>query len=862
MKINKFFSSFIAGGVLFTTLHAIEFDTVKTTGFPSGEYADLDNDGDMDLIAEKSNTEIIIVEQLADNIFSEKGALTLTSESDGSSYLADISVGDLNNDGKLDILTAGARNSGGPNMIFMNENNTGLTFHSTTDNLSSTNNLDLYAYKSTTGDFNGDSNLDAIWSLADGMQILFGKGDGTFSSNQFEEISSPRTGQRPIVSDIDGDGDLDIITISAISWQKSYQGAVYVSLNDGAGTFSKLNIESVPEYDNVNPMAIEVGDFNNDGKEDFIFSNNAQLNEVDRRGLVVALRTSENGEAPTYSYLDISTGSTNYANFIDVADVNNDGWDDIVFSLAEKGMKIFLNNKDNTFTTAYTFDGNFHKSELKDMNGDGLIDVISYDKFYLQVRNLSLSLATIDENKEINTTIGTLSSSGMVPALSYSLSCSTPGVDDANFFILEDTLKSSVSFDYESKSSYAICVRVTGSDAKVFDKNLTITVKNTNDAPTSQDLNITMDEDTSITFELNDFNFTDVDKGANLHSIFITRLPTAGSLKFSGEDVILNQEILDVNITNLTFTPVANAFGIPYDSFGFKVNDGEANSTNEYNATINVNNVAEPTIPTPESTPTIPESDTGQLVDSTADELETGVELGEAVESEESIILSFTDEDGTPSQVVIPKLEDTTINTVYSDEAIEFTVDGENGEQAVASYNNNGTTEHVVSVDNKETVAIFYLPGAKVEFTQEGGVQTSLSLDTQDGQKLEVIIVATAEGFSQNSITNANGVNTKADSNILGTQTVVQEDGKVVVDTPTVETEAGNLITTKTTLDANGNAVVSAVRTLPDGTKEEVALGGYPEGSQVNIQEKDGAVIVEVITTLGTQSFTLRSGRR
>ena len=395
------------------------------------------------------------------------------------------------------------------------------------------------------------------------------------------------------------------------------------------------------------------------------------------------------------------------------------------------------------------------------------------------------------------------------------------------------------------------------------DKNATrsfdVNVTALNDLPTSSDLNITMAEDTSKTFAVNDFNFTDVDIGDMLDSIYITSLESNGTLTYNGIDVTLNQHIAD--ITKLKFTPDANAFASPYATFDFIINDGDANSTASYTATINVTDVAETVTPTPTPTPepTQTPEDNSQLLFSEAGDLDTGVILGESQEGDESIILTFTDEDGTPSQVEIPKVQDRTINTLYNDGAIEFTLDGE---QAVASYNNNGTTEHSMLVDNKETIAISYIPGATVEFTYDGGVQSSISLDTSDGKKSDVVLLATPSGHSLNSVTPEGAEPTSADSSIPGTQTVLGADGKVVVDTPVVVSSLGNEITTQTTLDTDGNAVVSAVRTLPDGTVEQVPLGSYTQGSEVTIQELDGAVVVEVITSIGTERFTLRSGRR
>ncbi|WP_278465664.1 Ig-like domain-containing protein [Gimesia maris] len=121
---------------------------------------------------------------------------------------------------------------------------------------------------------------------------------------------------------------------------------------------------------------------------------------------------------------------------------------------------------------------------------------------------------------------------------------------------------------------------------------MTVNVNGTNDAPVATDSTITMSEDATYTFTSVDFNFSDID-GDTLASVRITTLETVGALQLSGVDVALNQVIsrADIDGGNLTFTPVANASGSGYDSFGFSVNDGTADSLATYTMTVDVTSV-------------------------------------------------------------------------------------------------------------------------------------------------------------------------------------------------------------------------------------------------------------------------------
>ena len=121
---------------------------------------------------------------------------------------------------------------------------------------------------------------------------------------------------------------------------------------------------------------------------------------------------------------------------------------------------------------------------------------------------------------------------------------------------------------------------------------MSIDVVAVNDAPTAANNTVSTNEDTDYVFSAVDFNFSDVD-GDALASIQVTALETVGALKLNGTDVTLNQVIskADIDAGLLIFTPLANANGIGYDSFGFTVNDGTVDSASSYTITIDVNAV-------------------------------------------------------------------------------------------------------------------------------------------------------------------------------------------------------------------------------------------------------------------------------
>jgi VCBS repeat-containing protein len=98
---------------------------------------------------------------------------------------------------------------------------------------------------------------------------------------------------------------------------------------------------------------------------------------------------------------------------------------------------------------------------------------------------LALSNAELNENEPAGTEIGALSSTDedVGDTFTYSLVSGGGSTDNGSFEISGNKLKAKESFNFEAKSSYSIRVRTTDSGGKTFEKELTVTVLNVNDAP-------------------------------------------------------------------------------------------------------------------------------------------------------------------------------------------------------------------------------------------------------------------------------------------------------------------------------------------------------------------------------------------
>ncbi len=116
----------------------------------------------------------------------------------------------------------------------------------------------------------------------------------------------------------------------------------------------------------------------------------------------------------------------------------------------------------------------------------------------------------------------------------------------------------------------------------------TLYVLTPNSLPSSIDTSVTTFVNIPYFFNTDDFAFTDPDDGDIFENILITSIEQVGYLLWDGAHVYEGDIIPFDEINNITFTPLTDELGSPYDAFQFKVGDGEAFSDESYTMTINV----------------------------------------------------------------------------------------------------------------------------------------------------------------------------------------------------------------------------------------------------------------------------------
>jgi gliding motility-associated-like protein len=101
--------------------------------------------------------------------------------------------------------------------------------------------------------------------------------------------------------------------------------------------------------------------------------------------------------------------------------------------------------------------------------------------------NITLSSAAVAENAASGTSVATLSATDADAGdtFTFALVSGTGSTDNASFTITGSTLNTAAVFDFETKTSYSVLVRVTDAGGLTFEKAFTISVTNVNEAPTN-----------------------------------------------------------------------------------------------------------------------------------------------------------------------------------------------------------------------------------------------------------------------------------------------------------------------------------------------------------------------------------------
>jgi len=303
----------------------------------------VNGDGYPDIVAFDAGNNAILVYINKSGVFSTPTALSIN---DGS--VSSIAVGDVNGDGKVDIVTIASN--------FLSQTQSSVT-----------------------------------------VETYLGVGDGTFTlptTALIQTIMVNAQVQFPqnlgiTLGDVNKDGKLDIAALfEERTSQTDGQIVATIGIGKGDGTFGALNVtnpisvpvSSTPFYI-VSSAGVQIVDLNGDGNADLaIDTNSAGQDSL----LVVALGNGSGGFSTP-----VQTVGFSGSNQIVYADVTGDGIPDAIQTSGL--LNIWTGNGDGTFN-AYSYGSSYNEDSgasqsltLADYNGDGNVDIAQLGSDYKQL---------------------------------------------------------------------------------------------------------------------------------------------------------------------------------------------------------------------------------------------------------------------------------------------------------------------------------------------------------------------------------------------------------------------------------------------------------------------------------------------
>ncbi|MBI3845179.1 MAG: VCBS repeat-containing protein [Planctomycetes bacterium] len=336
---------------------------------------DLDGDGLLDIVCANGRGDCLsIFLQLADGAFPSSPSTNLVLPT-GSSPVG-VAVADVNADGKLDVISANQRSDNVT--IFLQQSTVPGEFEQPGMSLGNRA-LTRGASAVAAADVDGDGNIDVVVAntVGNNVAVFFQTLPGVFEFDPRGTLgdSSSTNGPKSVaLSDVDGDGFLDIVTANAggqdlAAFFHPRRGTFSL---DARGPLGGATITS-------KPVGVAVGDLDGDGDLDLVCANQfGDSLTVFRQTTPSQFNLAPGGilsdPASTIFPLAVAAGDLNGDGRLDIVSANRNTHTLGLFYQTTPGLFAFVGTLPVPFDPDR--DASFGSLALADLNDDGHIDIV------------------------------------------------------------------------------------------------------------------------------------------------------------------------------------------------------------------------------------------------------------------------------------------------------------------------------------------------------------------------------------------------------------------------------------------------------------------------------------------------------